>query len=194
MNKPECDNPYCKKTLKRISINCLGCNNKYCSEKCLNYHQQTSNCHDENSYEEESFNGPILRKRSNKLSKFMKEGIFLKVLEINPMFDMENFEMVTIGKAPQIIGQGIYGNIFLAKNKLNSKQYAIKRIEKERMQEENISSDIIYNEINLHLKLIHDHIIRLYSFTETQDSFYLVSISFNSDHGLCFQQYFKKSY
>lgn len=45
---------------------------------------------------------------------------------------------------------------------------------KSRIEEENISNEIIYNEINLHLKLVHDNIIRLHSFSESDEAFNLV--------------------
>ncbi len=48
---------------------------------------------------------------------------------------------------------------------------------KSRIEEENVSFDIIYNEINTHLKLVHDNIIRLHSFSESEDAFNLVKLT-----------------
>ena len=45
---------------------------------------------------------------------------------------------------------------------------------KSRITQENISFDIIYNEINIHLKLVHENIIRLHSFNEDEEGFNLV--------------------
>jgi len=36
--------------------------------------------------------------------------------------------------------------------------------------------DVIYREINIHRRIVHDNIVRFYSYTETKDSFYMVQI------------------
>lgn len=127
MKTIECENINCKKKLRKVSLNCLKCNYKYCSEKCLEVHKLTS-CQDESSAEDES-----IEYRSSKLnlvdiSRVIKSGTYLKILDISPLFDFENFDIVLHDDMPQIIGYGLYGDLYLAKNINNDKLYCIKRV------------------------------------------------------------------
>ena len=42
------------------------------------------------------------------------------------------------------------------------------------IKENNVNEELIENEINIHSKIIHDNIIRLYSFHVTSEAYYLV--------------------
>ena len=48
----------------------------------------------------------------------------------NNLFDFKNFEFMKIGKKPNVIGTGAFGEVFLAKNKLNGQFFAIKQVYK----------------------------------------------------------------
>jgi hypothetical protein len=52
----------------------------------------------------------------------------LKEINEDPLYLFSNFEVVKIGKNNQIIGSGLYGDIYLARNKKNNKLYAIKHV------------------------------------------------------------------
>ena len=46
---------------------------------------------------------------------------------------------------------------------------------KNKIKESNVSEETIMNEISIHSKLVHDNIIRLYSFNISSDAFNLVT-------------------
>ena len=69
-----------------------------------------------------------ISRKSSQMSRFIKPGIMLKELKNDPLYNFLNFEIVKIGKNPQILGNGLYGDIFLAKNRKNNKLYAIKQV------------------------------------------------------------------
>jgi len=127
MKTLECENTNCKKKLRKVSLNCLKCNFKYCSEKCLDIHKLSS-CQDESSLEDESIDCRNSKLNSVERSRFIKSGTFLKILEISPLFDFENFDIVIQDDMPLIIGEGLYGDLYLAKNVNNEKLYCIKRV------------------------------------------------------------------
>ncbi len=127
MKTLECENTNCKKKLRKVSLNCLKCNFKYCSEKCLDVHKLSS-CQDESSLEDESIDCRNSKLNSVERSRFIKSGTFLKILEISPLFDFENFDIVIQDDMPLIIGEGLYGDLYLAKNVNNEKLYCIKRV------------------------------------------------------------------
>jgi hypothetical protein len=127
MKTLECENTNCKKKLRKVSLNCLKCNFKYCSEKCLDIHKLSS-CQDESSLEDESIDCRNSKLKSVERSRFIKSGTYLKILDISPLFDFENFDIVSQDDMPQVIGQGLYGDLYLAKNVENEKLYCIKRV------------------------------------------------------------------
>jgi len=72
------------------------------------------------------------------------------------------------------LGAGAFGDVYLAKNKINGKFYAIKHMEKSKIMEHGAKLDIVLREINIHKRLVHNNIIRLLSHYEDKDSFYLI--------------------
>ena len=81
--------------------------------------------------------------------------------------------MADYNKELLTIGRGGYGKIYLAKNKKDKKEYAIKLISKAKMKSLNVSPSVIRREIDIHIRIFHPHIIRLISFKEDVNSFYL---------------------
>ena len=103
---------------------------------------------------------------STTLSPFIDEGQFLdhKPL-INRNYTIDNYEYVTdCNKELIIIGRGGYGKIYLAKNKKDNKEYAIKYVSKEKMKSVGVDYSIIKREIDIHIRITHPHIIKLYSY------------------------------
>jgi serine/threonine protein kinase len=92
----------------------------------------------------------------------------------NDYFNFFNFEKVKKGSQNVMLGRGAFGEVYLAKNKLDGKYFAIKKIEKLKLQNIGIKYECIYKEISTHLKLIHKNIARLYSYYEDDSSFYLI--------------------
>lgn len=73
-----------------------------------------------------------------------------------------------------VLGSGAFGEVYLAKNCLDGKLFAIKQMNKTKLKENEIDSQIIYREINTHFRLLHRNIARLYDYHEDKSSFYLI--------------------
>jgi len=74
----------------------------------------------------------------------------------------------------KIIGSGAFGDVYLVKNTLDGKLFAIKQLNRERVKENGIDNEIVYREINTNFKLIHSNIARLFDYYEDQKAFYLI--------------------
>ena len=112
---------------------------------------------------------------STTLSPFIDEGQFLdhKPL-INRNYTLDNFEYLRdCNKELIIIGRGGYGKLYLAKNKKDNKEYAIKYVSKKKMQSVGVDYSIIKREIDIHIRITHPRIIKLYSYLEDRYNFYL---------------------
>jgi len=119
-----------------------------------------------------------IKKQTTIKSPFIHQGEFLKEIENDPYYDYENFEYVMDLKTgkKKLIGAGAFGEVFLTKNKLDNKLFAVKHVSKLKVKETGSQLEYIYREINIHRRLIHNNIIRLYNYVETTDSFFLVNI------------------
>ena len=106
------------------------------------------------------------------ISPFIKEGVFLNHKPpINYNYSIENFEYVTGYNNELItIGKGGYGKLYLAKNKIDNKEYAIKCVSKKKMKEMGVDSTIMKREIDIHIRITHPHIIKLYSYLEDRQN------------------------
>ena len=67
-------------------------------------------------------------------------------------------------------------------------------MQKSRIEEENVNFDIIKNEINIHSRLAHENIIKVYSSNEDDNNFYLVIKHLTIDNGLRFKWKFMPSH
>ena len=109
----------------------------------------------------------------------MKNGKFLKEIPNDPLYNFSNFEYVMRGNNKHILGSGAFGDVYLAKNKCDGKLYAIKQMDKSRILSQGAKLEIIAREINIHRRLAHENIIKMYSSFEDHKSFYLVKFSSN---------------
>ena len=191
IKKMKCGNISCQKDLNNQSeiINCVECHNKFCSQNCLTIHN--SNFHkfklknkDNNSESNQlnsSQNNPLLQSAAPSPS-FLLTNIFIKKGKIieeyidDPLYSLNNFQFVRNPKNNKIVGCGFgsYGQVLLAKNLKNNLLYAIKHIKKEKVLQAKEKIDIIYREIKIQRSIIHPNIIRLYSYKEDKENFYLI--------------------
>ena len=113
--------------------------------------------------------------KSNKISPFIDEGVFLTHKPpINHNYTIDNFEYVTdYSKEAITIGRGGYGKLYLARNKKDNKEYAIKYVSKKKMKSLGVEPSIIKREIDIHIRITHPRIIKLYSYLEDRHNFYL---------------------
>jgi len=113
--------------------------------------------------------------RPDSISPFIEEGELLDHRpSINRNYTIDNYEYITdCNKELIIIGRGGYGKIYLAKNKKDNKEYAIKYVSKEKMKSVGVDYSIIKREIDIHIRITHPRIIKLYSYLEDRYNFYL---------------------
>ena len=109
------------------------------------------------------------------ISPFIIEGEFNeKIPKIKEKYSLQNFKYLTdINNNLIIIGKGGYGKLYLSKNVVDNKKYAIKNISKKKMKEVGVDTSIIKREIDVHIRITHPHIIKLFSYIEDRYNFYL---------------------
>ena len=114
-------------------------------------------------------------KKDEEISPFIDKGEFLLFRpRINRVYYIENFDYVrNYNNEPIAIGKGGYGKIYLAKNIKDNKEYAIKYISKEKMKSVGVDGSVIQREIDVHIRITHPRIIKLYSFLEDKYNYYL---------------------
>mgnify|MGYP003571315396 CR=1 FL=1 len=112
---------------------------------------------------------------SDLISPFIEEGEFLDHRPlISQNYSIENFEYLRdFNNQRIIIGKGGYGKLYLAKNKKDGKEYAIKNVSKEKMKAVGLDASVIKREIDIHIRITHPHIIKLFSFSEDRYNYYL---------------------
>lgn len=207
----QCQNkPKCKRKVTK-AYPCNKCGKKFCSNSCMidhyfDTHQTTEgkNIIETNNYSDSikgkststseshtNFNlsplaNKIIPNKRNSISSiFIKNGTYLKDLKIDPYFDFKNFEKVKIGKKHNILGAGAFGEVYLVKNKIDGKFFAVKQMDKLKILDTGAKFDVVRREIDIHMRLVHPNIIRLYDYHEDQSSFYLILDYANS--GTLFQ-------
>ena len=113
--------------------------------------------------------------KQKKISPFIEEGVFLNFKpQADPNYSIENFEYIRDYNNDLItIGKGGYGKIYLAKNKNDNKEYAIKYISKKKMQSMGLDPSVVKREIDIHIRITHPHIIKLYSYLDDRNNYYL---------------------
>ena len=113
--------------------------------------------------------------KENVKSPFIEEGEFLLHRPpINHTYSLDNFEYLTDSNKELItIGKGGYGKLYLARNKIDNKEYAIKYVSKKKMQSVGVDFSIIKREIDIHIRITHPRIIKLLSYLEDRHNFYL---------------------
>ena len=115
-------------------------------------------------------------RKSNYKSLFLKQGElneYLRKDDLDKLFPFQNFKTVKLGKNTHVLGTGTYGRVYLSQNTVDNKFYSIKEISKEKIRE-NDAESLIMNEIEIHPKLTHENIIKLYNYWESDTSYYLI--------------------
>ncbi len=106
-------------------------------------------------------------------SNFITNGKYDIIAKKDSNYNFHNFDPVYLNNIPTMLGQGTFSTIYLYKNKLTQKLFAVKHIYKNKILE-TIKTLSKFKEIEIHKKLIHDNIIRLYSSRETKDYYDLL--------------------
>ncbi len=121
-----------------------------------------------------------IKRQSVANSPFISQGDFLKDVESNKYYDYSNMEYVIDEKTKQkkVLGIGAFGSVYLVRHKEDKALFAIKHIDKLKVQENGAKLDIIYREIQIQRRIVHENIVRLYSYVETKDAFFMVKVSY----------------
>jgi serine/threonine protein kinase len=166
-----CDKENCKKTIVAM-FTCKQCGSNYCSNTCMIEHVFEKH---KGQFDEGLAQVSIkLPTRASVASPFIKKGDFSKDAKCDPFFDYVNLVKVKISGKTNVLGSGAFGDVFLTKHKLDDKFYAVKQMQKSKIDEAGATKDIIIREINIHSRLSHENIIKLYSYEEDQEAYYLI--------------------
>lgn len=111
----------------------------------------------------DSLNSEIILPRN---STFKREQLnntksqFLQSYTPDEKYSFNNFVI----HYDQQIGSGAFSNVYKSTNTIDNKVYAVKVVQKDTLQD--ITVDVIYNEIKIHERIIHPNIIRMYNHYE----------------------------
>ena len=168
--------PSCKNNIDSVKLlKCKFCNIIFCSISCLARHAQN---HLKNNFPQKNILNILKRRQSENITEnysFITSGEFKEKPEFEKKYSKDNFSKVLLnGFFPQELGSGSYGRVYLIKHNKTNEEYALKVIDKKKLMQMYGRIDIIKNEINIHSKLSHENIMRLYNVYEDENSINLI--------------------
>ena len=169
--------PICEEQIKEEkNIKCSLCLTKYCSVSCLLEHYSIHQYIKQDD-DSKKLILTLKRRQSEILTEkyyFLSQGNYLENNKYDDIYKIENFELINKGFFPLELGHGSFGRVYLGKNKINNQLCAIKTINKRQIYRMYGNYKIIYNEISIHSRFIHQNIIRLYNIYEDENEFKLI--------------------
>ena len=167
--------PQCSKEISSLKyLKCKFCDNNFCSLSCLISHAQK---HQDNPNSAINLVNSLKRRQSQNLTEqynFITSGDFRDKINYDNKYDFKNFEKVIEGIFPKQLGCGSFGRVFLVSHKETKELFALKTIEKRKIMVTYGKLDIIYDEINIHSKLLHENIIKVYNIFEDEESINII--------------------
>ena len=161
---PNCE----KEVISKKVITCKFCDKYFCSLTCLMKH---SSFHSQTTTSNTLINNLKKKEAKDKTEQysFITSGIFRDNYVYDNKYDIKNFTKVFDGFMPVELGTGSYGHVYLVTHNITKKKYALKVINKHRLIQAYGNCELIYNEKEIHSKLNHPNIIKLYNFFETDE-------------------------
>jgi len=80
------------------------------------------------------------------------------------------FEDFALGR---LLGEGLFGNVYIARTKKEMKVVALKVLYKKRLEKEKVVAQL-RREVEIHTRLRHENIVRMYSYFHDSDKVFLV--------------------
>jgi serine/threonine protein kinase len=167
--------PMCFKEISSLKFfQCKFCERNCCSLSCLINHAQA---HQKNPNLSINLVNSLKRRQSENLTEqysFITSGDFRDKINYEKKYNFNNFTKVIEGIFPKQLGSGSFGRVFLVSHNETKKLFALKTIEKRKIMMTYGKLDIIYDEINIHSKLYHQNIIKLYSVYEDDETINII--------------------
>ena len=164
-------------------INCIFCNTIFCSYNCMESHLIQS--HKKNLLINIPIDNYLIKKNQNFTqinyenknnidSPYFIPGILNKKRKYDEKYNINNFVTIFEDEKPKIIGGGSFGQVFLVRNTINQKLYAIKHMAKKSLSAKLNSLEGIYKEIYIQSRIDHPNILPILYVKETSTDFHLV--------------------
>lgn len=106
-----------------------------------------------------------------KPSPEMCEGSSQPQRSVKDSFNCDDFESTS--RQARILGEGLFGKVFLVRTKAEKKLVALKMMEKSTLEAQNVVTQL-QREIEIHSRLRHPNIVRMYSYFHDARRVYLV--------------------
>ena len=167
--------PTCHKEIESLKLlKCKFCEKNFCTLSCLISHAST---HLGNTDSSINLVNSLKRRQSENLTEqyvFITSGDFKEKINFNEKYAYENFTKVIEDIFPKQLGSGSFGRVYLVSHNESKKLFALKVIDKRKLMVSYGKLDIIYNEINIHSKLSHENIIKLYNVHEDNENINII--------------------
>ena len=167
--------PTCHKEIESLKLlKCKFCEKNFCTLSCLISHASTHLGNPDSSI---NLVNSLKRRQSENLTEqyvFITSGDFKEKINFSQEYEYENFTKVIEDIFPKQLGSGSFGRVYLVSHKETKKLFALKVIDKRKLMVSYGKLDIIYNEINIHSKLAHENIIKLYNVHEDNENINII--------------------
>ena len=167
--------PTCHKEIETLKLlKCKFCEKNFCTLSCLISHASTHLGNPDSSI---NLVNSLKRRQSENLTEqyvFITSGDFKEKINFNEKYAYENFTKVIEDIFPKQLGSGSFGRVYLVSHNESKNLFALKVIDKRKLMVSYGKLDIIYNEINIHSKLSHENIIKLYNVHEDNENINII--------------------